>query len=63
MNISTIWNSKFSNYCGADFFNEIEFDKLDEAIGFQLLTDQESLAQWRQKMYVLNHRSNIPRLS
>jgi hypothetical protein len=44
MNISTIWGSKFRNYSDADFFNEIEFDKLDEIIGFKLQTDQESLA-------------------
>lgn len=61
MNIRTVWSSKFRNYLDPDFFNDIEFDKQDEIIGFKLLADHESLLQWRQNMYVINKiRNNSP---
>lgn len=55
MNIRTIWSSKFRSDVDHDFFNEIELNRLDGAIGLELLTDQESLAQWRQKMDAINN--------
>ena len=58
MNIRSIWSSKLRSNIDYDFFNETEFDKLDGAIGLELLTDQESLAQWRQKMYAMNNISS-----